>query len=148
MLFVRVIFKGGHPFTLMSQTVPILMLGLMDRVAYHSGLVDGVRRRCEAAGRTELTVEQKAEVSWGQTVHLLVLPVGSLLPLPLMASGVQSTYLFAFALPFVFTLVAALLEHTGPGFCATLDPKTIGIVCAKYFGGIVSFAMLMGLSAA
>lgn len=148
MLFVRVIFKGGHPFTLMSQTVPILMLGLMDRVAYHSGLVDGVRRRCEAAGRTELTVEQKAEVSWGQTVHLLVLPVGSLLPLPLMASGVQSTYLFAFALPFVFTLVAALLEHTGPGFCATLNPKTIGIVCAKYFGGIVSFAMLMGLSAA
>ena len=59
-LFVRVIFKGFHPFTLLAQTVPILMLGLADKVAYHSGLVDGVRRRCEAAGRTELTVDEKA----------------------------------------------------------------------------------------
>jgi hypothetical protein len=147
-LFVRVIFKGGHPFTLMSQTVPILMLGLVDRVAYHSGLVDGVRRRTEAAGRTELTVEQKAHVSWGQMMHLIVLPIGSLIPLPIMATGVQSRYLKAFAMPFVFTLIAALLEATGPGLCTKPEPLVMALVFAKFLGGVFCFALLAVLNAA
>ena len=63
-----------------------------------------------------------------------------------MASGVQSTYLFAFVLPFIFALIAALLEHTGPGFCASPDPMTIATVCGKYLGGIVCFGVLAAIN--
>ena len=45
-LFVRVIFKGFHPFTLLAQTVPILMLGLALDIT--NG--EGVDRNHDASG--------------------------------------------------------------------------------------------------
>ena len=72
----------------------------------------------------------------------LVLPIGCMLPLPIMATAVQSNYLPAFILPFVSTLI----EATGPGFCANPDPASMGKAFCNFIGGVVIFGLLAALN--
>ena len=75
-----------------------------------------------------------------------MLPIGCMLPLPIMATAVQSNYLPAFILPFVSTLIAALIEATGPGFCANPDPASMGKAFCNFIGGVVIFGLLAALN--
>jgi len=79
-------------------------------------------------------------------VHLVVLPIGCIIPLPIIGTAVQSNYLKAFTLPFVFSLVATLFEASGPGVCAKPDPVVLGKTFASSFGGMIIFFLLAGFN--
>eukprot|EP01052_Picozoa_sp_SAG31_P023642 SAG31_NODE_1963_length_6802_cov_2.758168_4_plen_122_part_00 len=118
---------------------------------YRSGFpsIQIVRRRYEAVGLVVLDANATALAKWGQAIHVVAVPIGSLIPLPIIASAIQSNYLKAFVLPFATVLVAGLIEAAWPGW-GKQDARSIaadiGIAAAKFLGGVVCFGAFLGLN--
>ena len=76
--------------------------GLQDNLAYEIGLKESVRVRVEYAGRCHLTEVQASELWWTKVTFLATIPLGLLVPMPIIALGKQVAYgVGLFVIPFV-----------------------------------------------
>ena len=105
----------------------------LDNLAYAIGLVESVRVRAEYAGRCHLNELQAAELWWSKAVFMFVVPVGLLVPMPIIALGNQALYIVAlFPIPFVSRfLPSRVFFHTATTQVARWTQGTI------LFGGLI-----------
>lgn len=122
-------------------------LGLLPHVFYRMGLffTPPTRKRLNRDGASALTAAHVEELRWSKMVLLLALPIGVVLPLPLIATGVQSLFLFAQVQPFIWYLFALIACGYGPQFkdAASADPKAKTLTCCKIVGKLLGGAVLM-----
>ena len=93
----------------------------LDNLAYAIGLVESVRVRAEYAGRCHLNELQAAELWWSKAVFMFVVPVGLLVPMPIIALESQGLFIVALLpIPFVsrFLPVWCPFPHGYDSSCA------------------------------